>query len=138
MLALRNNGWLTTFDPFENLDTFDSMFGSVARCSTDVTDEGDHFKLVADLPGFHKEDIHIDIDDNVLTISAEHSNEQKEEDKKHNYVFRERTYGSFKRSFRVEEIDQDQVSAAYENGVLTVTLPKKAEPEKLSKSINID
>ncbi len=137
MLALKNNGWLTTFDPFESLDTLDSMFTPVVRYNTDVTDEGDSFKLVADLPGFQKEDIHINLEDNVLTISAEHSEEQKEEKCKGKYIYKERTFGSYKRSFHVEEIDQDNIDASYENGVLTLNLPKKPAPEKQSKSITV-
>ena len=116
---------------FDMLDNFErNFFGSsnstVSSFRTDIRDEGDKFVLEAELPGFKKEDIKLDLKDGVLTISAQHSSENEE--KKDSYVRRERRYGSFSRSFDVSGIQEDHISAAYNNGVLELTLPK-AQPE---------
>ena len=105
----RNRNWLTTYDPFDPFQKLDRViFGdpffsdattAVAAFGTDVTDEGDFYKLTADLPGFKKDDIQIDVDNGILTISAERNEETEDQDKKGRYIRRERTYGSYKRSF---------------------------------------
>lgn len=139
----RRNTWLTpygTLDPFTALDKvffgdpfFSEASTAVAAFGTDVTDEGDAYKLTADLPGFKKEDIQIEAENGILTISAERREETKEEDKKGRYLRRERTYGSYKRSFDLSEVDDDNITAKYEDGVLTLELPKKTVPELESK-----
>ena len=116
---------------FDMLDNFErNFFGTSSNTAssfrTDIRDEGDKFVLEAELPGFKKEDIKLDLKDGVLTISAQHSSENEE--KKDSYVRRERRYGSFSRSFDVSGIQEDHISAAYNNGVLELTLPK-AQPE---------
>ena len=60
----------------------------------------------------------------MLTISAEHKEEKEEKDEQGNYLRRERRYGSFSRSFDVSGIDEKGITAAYENGILKLTLPK--------------
>jgi len=122
------------FDEFER-----SVFGENGRrlpvFNTDIRDEGDHYLLQAELPGFAKEDIDLDVKDGVLTISASH--EQSEDQKKDNYVCRERRYGSFQRSFNLEGIQEDQISASYQNGVLELKLPKRQEVLPQSRKIAI-
>ena len=116
----------------------DDFFRSDAPAAfrTDVTDEGDHFLLEADLPGFEKQDIHLDLEGDTLTIRAErHSKvEEKEKDK---VVRMERSYGSYSRSYDISGIDADAISAKYENGVLQLKLPKKAELPPASRKIEI-
>lgn len=90
---------------------------------TDIMDEGDKFVLEAELPGFDKGDININVDGDRLTIKAEHS--ESEEESKDNYIRRERRYGSFIRSFDVSNINTEKIKADYKNGVLTLDLPKK-------------
>ncbi|QCX33908.1 Hsp20/alpha crystallin family protein [Caloramator sp. E03] len=102
---------------------------------TDIVDKGDKFVLEADLPGFNKEDIDIDIDGNRLTISAKHS--EKREENKDNYIRRERRFGSFVRSFDVSNIKTDEIKAEYKNGVLTLELPKINKENKSGRKINI-
>ena len=78
----RNNDLFRYFDDMER-----AFFGGntdIAPCKTDILDEGNRFVLKADLPGFKKEDIHLDIEGDRLTISAEHSEENKTEDQKNN------------------------------------------------------
>ena len=87
---------------------------------------------------FHKEDIHLDIDDDILSIRAEHKDSKDEKDDKGDYIRRERYYGSYSRSFNVSEIDVEGIKAAYENGVLTLTMPKKAPAKPESKHLEIE
>ena len=79
--------------------------------------------LQAELPGFDKDEINVDLDKDTLTISAAHKEEKKE--KKHNYIRQERRYNSYCRSFHIPGIQKDNITAAYNNGVLEITLPKE-------------
>ena len=137
----RRNRHVTTYDPFREMEEFARGFwGSnpvTTDFRTDVEDTGDAFKLEAELPGFDKEDIQLDLDNDTLTISAEHSSDKKEEDKKRNFVKRERYYGSYTRSFDVTGIDVDRIEAEYNKGVLTLTLPKKQENIPVSRRLEI-
>lgn len=137
----RRNRHVTTYDPFREMEEFARGFwGSnpvTTAFRTDVEDTGDAFKLEAELPGFDKEDIQLDLDNDTLTISAEHSSDKKEEDKKRNFVKRERYYGSYTRSFDVTGIDVDRIEAEYNKGVLTLTLPKKQENIPVSRRLEI-
>ncbi len=116
---------------------FDGLDTRVSRFRTDILDKGDRYVLEAELPGFQKEDIHLDLDGDTLTIHAEHTDEKEEKDDKKQYVRRERRYGSFSRSFDVSGIKTDQIAASYENGVLQLELPK-AEPAPLPASRRIE
>ena len=112
---------------FDMLDNFErNFFGTSSNTAssfrTDIRDEGDKFVLEAELPGFKKEDIKLDLKDGILTISAQHTEENEE--KKNSYIRRERRYGSFSRSFDVSGIQEDHITAAYNNGVLELTLPR--------------
>ena len=132
---------VAAFDPFRDFDELErSFFGNSARAvsgfRTDVTDTGDAYKLEAELPGFNKDDIKIDIENDCLTISAERSMENKEEGK-HNFVKRERYYGSFSRSFDISGINADAIEASYTDGVLTLTMPKKQEQLPASRRLEI-
>ena len=125
---------------FDMMDNFErSFFGNSTSTAssfrTDIRDEGDKFVLEAELPGFKKEDIKLDLKDGVLTISAQHSSENEE--KKDSYVRRERRYGSFSRSFDVSGIQEDHISAAYNNGVLELTLPKAQPVVPAARQIEI-
>ena len=133
---------LAAMDPFREFDELErSFFGNtrsmVSALRTDVVDTGDAFKLEAELPGFDKEDIQIDIENDCLTVSAEHKSEKKEENEKKNFVKRERFYGSFTRSFDVSGINVDGIEAAYTDGILTLTMPKKVETAPAKRSLEI-
>ena len=128
-----------SFDPFRMLDEMDrrlmTSVPAVSAFRTDVLDTGDAFKLECELPGFNKEDIKLDIENDCLTISAERKAENKSE--KDNYVKRERFYGSFTRCFDVSGINVDGIEASYTDGVLNVTLPKKAAEIPASRRLEI-
>lgn len=94
---------------------------------TDVVDNGDHFTIKADLPGFDKKDIRVDLQNGVLTVAASHTenNDQKDE-KSGQYIRRERFLSSYQRSFEVgEDVKPEDIQAQYENGVLTLTVPNR-------------
>lgn len=116
------NDLLNSFANFER-----NFFGNTGRSfNTDIQDTGKEYVLEAELPGFNKEDIHVDVQDGVLTISAKHEEKQDEKDEKSGkYVRRERRYGSYQRSFNLNGVDAKNIQGAYENGVLKLTLPKE-------------
>ena len=109
-----------------------------AQFRTDITDEGDFYKLEADLPGFNKEDIHLDINGDMLTLSAERHSESEDKDKHGKYLRCERSYGSYSRSFDLSDVKAEEIKAKYNNGVLTLTLPKKAQETPASKRLQIE
>lgn len=135
----RNSDMFDVFRDFRNLEKrfFDNTFPASGSFCTDIKDEGDHFLLEAELPGFKKEEISIDLADNVLTISAARSEEKEDKDPDGKYLRRERSFGSFQRSFGVENVDVDKIQAKYENGVLALTLPKKLPEQPVSRRLEI-
>jgi HSP20 family protein len=116
-------------------DFFGNGFNQFDNINTDVIDNGDNYLLQAELPGFNKEDIKIDLDKETLTISASHSEEKKVN--KNNYVRQERRYNSYCRSFHITGINKDQIAATYNNGILEVTLPKETAVVDTTKRIEI-
>lgn len=131
-----NNSLNSLFDDFER-SFFPVDRSQMPAFRTDIKDEGDHFLLEADLPGFRKEDIDLHLQDGLLTITAKHDETSENKDENGKYVCRERRVGSFTRSFNVSGIQEDAISASYENGVLKLTLPKQGEPEPQSRKIAI-
>ena len=98
---------------------------------TDVIEKENGYQLEAELPGFNKEDISIDLKDDTLTISASHKENKDEKDENGKYIRRERRSSSYQRSFRTPGLKPEDIIAQYKNGVLTVSIPKKeAIPEK--------
>ena len=136
------------YNPFRDMDEmerrfFGNPFGffeddRLAEFKTDVKDEGDHYTLEADLPGFDKKDIHLDVNGDVLTVHAERHSEHEEKDKKGKYVRCERSYGSYSRSFDLSDVNSDDIKCKYDNGVLTLTLPKKEPQSPSSRRLEIE
>lgn len=127
-----NSLWNEWHNMEKNL--FGGLEGGSFRC--DIKEEGDHYQLDAELPGFQKEDISVDVHDDCLTITARHNSEK--EDKKDNYLRRERRFGSFTRSFDVSGIDKDKITGSYKDGILTLCLPKVAETAPQKRTIQIE
>lgn len=128
------------FNPFQDFEEFEKNFfkdTSLAEFKTDIKDTGKAFVLEADLPGFEKEDIQIDMDGNYLTIHAERSTENEEKDKKGNFIKRERSYGAFSRSFDISSVKADEIEASYKNGVLKLTMPKRDVTVPTSRRLEI-
>ena len=137
---------MSTWNPFSEMEEMERRFFNndfftgrgLAEFKTDITDEGDYYELKADLPGFKKEDIHVDIADDRLTVSAERHSNYEDKDKKGNYLRCERSYGSYARSFDISGIDATGIKAAYADGVLRVTLPKQKEVPASSRRLEIE
>ena len=131
---------VTFYNPFDELEDMQRRFfgeTAVRDFKTDIRDEGEHYLLEADLPGFKKEDISVNIEGDTLTIRAERTESTDEKDSKGNYIKRERSFGSFSRSFDMTGIRVEDIAAAYENGVLKLTLPKRQETLPTSRKLEI-
>ena len=102
------------FDVFDNFERkfFGNSSANLPAFRTDIKDADDKFVLEAELPGFDKEDISLDVKDGILTISAQHKEEKEDKDEKGQYIRRERRYGSFRRSYDVTGIDENGITAA--------------------------
>lgn len=100
----------------------------------DIIEEESQFRVKAELPGIEKKDIHVDVKDNVLTLRGERSEEKTDEGE--HYYRRERSFGSFTRSFSLpENVDSEAIKADYKDGVLSIAIPK---PEKqVPKAITV-
>ena len=98
---------------------------------TDVKESDEGYELDIDLPGYNKEDVQAKLKDGYLTITASVNKDNEEKDNNGRYIRRERFYGSCNRSFYVgEHIEQEDIKAKFENGILKVSIPKKeAKPE---------
>lgn len=145
----RKSGNAMSYNPFREMEELEKRFfngplasfwgnGDIAEFKTDISDQGDHYLLEADLPGFDKKDIHLDVSDSILTISAERRSEHDEEDKKNSYIRMERSYGRYSRQFDMTSIDSDNITAKYDNGVLKLTLPKKQDVLPETKHLEIE
>jgi HSP20 family protein len=121
------------FDRMNHFAGFDdgSWGGEPMQSSTmkvDVSDHGDELVVMADLPGFDREEIELSVKEGQLTIAASEQTHVDEEDEEHSYVHRERSSRTVRRNISLPvDIDADGASATYTNGVLTVTLPTLQE-----------
>jgi HSP20 family protein len=103
--------------------------GNFVNASMNVSETDREIRITAELPGITEQDVDVSLDDDVLTIRGEKKFERTDE--KENFHFVERSYGTFQRSVRLPfPINPEQVQAHFENGVLTVTLPKTAQQER--------
>ncbi|MER2064155.1 MAG: Hsp20/alpha crystallin family protein [Alkalibacterium sp.] len=118
-------------------DTFDQVLGEAGNFKTDIIEDDKEYTVEAELPGMDKENIELDYHDNILSISAMQESETNEEDKERNYIRRERSSRSFSRQFLIRDVDEDNISARFNNGVLEVKLPKKASDKPENKRIDI-
>lgn len=137
--ARRYNG-LMNYNPFRQLEELEKNFFSsmgIPEFRTDIQDKGDHYLLQADLPGFEKQDIHVDLEGQQLTISAQRHSEYEQRDEKERFVRCERSFGSYCRSFDISGIEANRIQASYENGVLTLHMPKKAGSAPDSRRLEI-
>jgi HSP20 family protein len=141
----------THWDPFEEIrktqDRLSQLFEDympmgewrgekVFTPAVDIKEEGDNLVVTTDLPGINKEDIEINLKDDMLEISAK-SGEEKETEEK-GYIRRERSYTSFYRAVRLPtSVKEESGSAKMENGVLTIKLPKM-QLEEPAKKIQIE
>ena len=119
--------------PIFGKDFFDDFFDAPRMpapradlMKTDVQETADGYVLDIDMPGVKKEDLQVELKDGYLTVSAKTGYENNEKDKKGRYLRRERFTGSFSRNFYVgDEVTEQDIKARFENGVLTIAVPKK-------------
>lgn len=134
---------LVRWDPFEEMNRLqDHLFGGKAlskqafRVAVDIREEPDAFYVDAEVPGLSAEEVNVDIEKNVLTLSGERKVEREETEGTYRRV--ERQYGSFSRSFSLPEtVDTESISADLKDGVLELKLPKKAAPKPKQISVNV-
>ncbi len=104
--------------------------------AVDVVESEKAYEITAELPGMDEKNIEVKVTDGGLTIKGEKREEKEEKEK--DYYMQERRYGSFERSFELpESVDSNKIEASFKKGVLTVTLPKKAEAQKPAKKIEV-
>ena len=118
-------------------DDFSPSFATTSffpQANIEETDKA--FKLELAIPGQSKEDINVEVDNGLLTISAE--KEESKEEKEKNYTRKEYNYSSFRRSFSLpENVESDKIEASYENGILILVAPKSVNVENESKKIEV-
>ena len=123
-------------------DAEKKLYGHKANhvMKTDIKEMNNGYELVVDLPGFKKDEVQVQLKDGYLTISAAKGLDKDEEDKKGNYIRRERYAGSTSRSFYVGNgVKNEDVHAKFENGVLRLSIPKKAAEEiEADKYVSIE
>lgn len=145
LIPFRSGGFLGG-DPFLSLHRemnrfFDDMLrgqgmmpssqsaGTLLAPQINVSETDNEIRITAELPGVSEKDVEVDLNDDVLVIRGEKKLEQKEE--KENFHFVERSYGTFQRALQLPgPVNPEEVKATFENGVLTVTLPKTAQQQK--------
>lgn len=138
----RRFGDFPAYDPFRVFEDTEKAASrehttSLSTFKTDIRQEGDNFILEADLPGFRKEDIHVQLEDGYMTIEATRRSRYEDKAQQSRYVRCERSFGSYARSFDTTGIDVDHMRASFSDGVLTLTLPKLVETAPVSRRIEI-
>jgi HSP20 family protein len=143
-LVKKNNG-RNIADPWMDFFDVDNMFGrswmkpfdkSLPAVNISENDRTYTVEVVA--PGMKKEDFKVNVEDDILTISAETKHETTEEDKDRQYSRREYSHSSFTRSFRLpDNAKDDNIDASYQDGVLKLNIPKTKEQVKTTKEIKV-
>lgn len=134
------------YDPFDFVpgpmyQGRDPLYGKHAKniMKTDISENGDHYEMAVDLPGFKKEDVQLKLEDGYLTIAASKNMDRDEKDENDRYIRRERWSGQCSRSFYVgDAIRPQDVSAKFEDGILRLTLPKAAQELPQNNLIEIE
>lgn len=123
------------FRGFDLAPVSGSLFEQSARWpSIEVNETDKDVKVTAELPGLEEKDVQVELANGALSIKGEKKTETEDKDRK----FSERYYGRFERRIPIEDVDQDKISAAFKNGVLTVTMPKLPQAESKVKRIAIN
>lgn len=123
--SIFRNGFFDDFDDFMDWPTVST---DTTLMKSDVKDAGDHYELMMDLPGFKKEDVKLQLKNGVLSFEATTNKNNDEKDENGKYLRRERFQGTCSRSFYVgKDVKEEDIKAKFENGVLTVCVPKKED-----------
>lgn len=116
-------------------DFFIDILNSRDVFKTNIKENDKEYILEAELPGFSKGDIQIEIKDDILNIKAQHKEDK--EDNTNDFLRRERYCGIFQRSFHIPNINEDKINAEYNNGILKLTLSKNEQTKSNTKKIEI-
>ncbi|MCH3953736.1 MAG: Hsp20/alpha crystallin family protein [Eubacterium sp.] len=116
------------FNDFNDIMDWPTVSTDPTLMKSDVKDAGDHYELTMDLPGFSKDNVKLQLKDGVLNFQASTSKSNDEKDEDGKYLRRERFQGSCSRSFYVgKDVKEEDIKAKFDNGVLTVCVPKKED-----------
>ncbi len=136
-MGRKNDYGMSLFDSDFD-DFFAPMFGTKHEVmKTDVREKDGKYLLDVELPGFDKKDVALSLENGYLTVRAE-KNETEEQKEHGKFIRRERRCGSCSRSFYVGDVSEKDVSARFENGMLTVSFPKERKETETRKQISID
>ena len=138
LTLMKNNDWFPTmFDYFFNNGFMPRANSTAPAVNVKETDKEYTMELAA--PGIKKEYCRVGInDEGFLTIAIENKQEHKHEDKNHHYLRREFSYSNYEQNYTLpDDVEKDNISAKVEDGILTITMPKTAPKEKVTKSIEI-
>ena len=111
------------------------IFSGMSTFKTDIQDKGTHYEVISELPGINKENISITYKNNYLTIST---NVEEQVNSNKRYIHRERYIQSNSRTFFLDNVDENNISAKFENGILMITLPKIEKKEEILNEIKIN
>ena len=131
--GLFNDDWMNDFD--FGYDDRNLLYGKKSKnlMKTDIKEKKDGYEVSVDMPGFKKDEIQAKLENGYLTISASKGVEKNDKDKEGRYIRKERYTGQCARSFYVgDALKQEDVKAKYEDGILTLSVPKKA-PAKVEQ-----
>ncbi|WKA59409.1 Hsp20/alpha crystallin family protein [Planococcus shenhongbingii] len=118
-------------------DFFNKFFGENTYPQVDIREKKDGYKFMVDLPGFSKEEVEVEYKDGYLEIRGERNRSWESNDEEGRFVRKERSYGAFKRSFYIGEIDEKQIAGSFEKGVLMLDVPKSTEQSRKDKGYRI-
>ena len=138
LTLMKNNDWFPTmFDDFFNNGFMPRANSTAPAVNVKETDKEYTMELAA--PGIKKEYCRVGInDEGFLTVAIENKQEHKHEDKSHHYLRREFSYSNYEQNYTLpDDVEKDNISAKVEDGILTITMPKTAQKEKVTKSIEI-
>lgn len=136
-------------DDFDNEDLMNNFFGNLGRdmfrsipsfaneMRTDVTDDGNNYHVTAALPGFKKNNIHLDYRNNTLWIHATHKISKEAKDDNAHVLRKERSNSNVAREFCLPNVDFDKITASHDGGLLKINLPKQTAKQDTSHRINI-
>ena len=136
-VMFRNTWMPTVFDDFLNTDCMPRANSTAPAVNVKESDKNYTMELAA--PGIKKEYCRVGInDDGNLTVAIENKVEHQHEDKHHHYLRREFSYTNYEQNYTLpEDVDKDNIAAKVEHGILTITMPKTAPKEKVTKSIEV-
>ena len=127
-----NNGFMSLFDEFNDFFT-DTLAKDM---KTNILENENDYVITSEIPGVNKDNVKIDVSDNTLTITVEKKNEDKNDNK--NYIVKEISESTLTRSFYLDNMDEENITAKMDNGILTITVSKIKEVKPAVRKITIE